>query len=226
MFLIDPPRLRSAFVFAIGTLAMMGISPGLLRADVVFNIQSVSAAAGSNGNTFDVTLTNNGTSSVAIGGFAFGLKVASTDITLTKATTATSPSSYIFGANSLFGPDITVLPTPAGSNLLASDLINAGAATINAGSTVGLGHVFFNVKASAVNGPVSVTFTAFPTSNLGDALGNDITNSLNTKFGVGSITIFGGASAIPEPSMMALATAGLLGMGVLRFGRGSNRRSG
>jgi len=225
MVLAQRSRVRSAILFALGTLATIGVSPASLRADVVLNIQSLSAAAGSTGNTFDVTLTNTGSSSIAIGGFSFGLKVADTDITLTKATIATSPSAYIFGSNSLFGPDITVLPTPSGSNLVASDLITTGAATVNAGTTVGLGHVFFNVKANALNGAFLVTFTAFPTTNFADANGNDITSGLNPKFGTGTITIFGGVNAVPEPSVMALAAVGLLSLGALRFGKGRRQRA-
>ena len=77
-------------------------------------------AAGSTGNSFDVLLTNTSGSAVSIEAFFFEVQSSSSDITFTDATTATG-TPYIFGSDSLFGPDIIGLGSTA-TDLNASDL--------------------------------------------------------------------------------------------------------
>ena len=213
------PR-RSPARFAAAALAAASLiltaTSTTTRADLVVTAQSVTAAAGSSGNALDITLTNTGPSSVGIGGFFVEVSVASgSGVTFTGANTSTSPSSYIFGANSLFGPNIGTVGS-GGLSVLAFDIssvINSGA-TLASGTTVGLAHVLFDVS-SAAAGPVTVAITPYPTTNLSDFTGNNV--AINTLTN-GSITIT--SSSVPEPSVMTLAGVGLLGVvGVARLRR-------
>lgn len=174
------------------------------HADVVLNIQSVTANAGDAGDTLDVTLTNTGPAAVTIGGFLFEITTATSDIDFTQATTATSLSSYIFSGHSVFDPNITA---SAGQTLDAGDIYDPGGfgATVAAGTTVGLGHIFFDVAAGTAMGAITVSFAAGATS-LADAAGGPIT--IDT-LGTGTITV-GTAGVVPEPATAFLAMTGLL----------------
>jgi len=176
---------------------------------VILTIQSAVANQNSVGNSFDVILANTGPSAVSIAAFSFGIQTTDNDLSFTDATTATA-SPYIFGANSLFGPDLTG-PT-SGQSLTTSDLDSVSAVSIAAGSTVGLGHVLFSVAGGAVPGIFAVTFVS-PATSLSDANENAVgINTLNN----GSITVL---STVPEPSfLLPLASVLLIGLIAHRFG--------
>lgn len=111
-------------------------------------VQSVTVNAGSTGNLLDVALTNTGPSDVIVEGFSFGISTANPGINFTSATTALAP--YIFVSDSFFGPRID---TANGAALIVSDLDSTFlGVTVTAGSTVGLGHVLFDVDASVLGG--------------------------------------------------------------------------
>jgi hypothetical protein len=173
---------------------------------MVVSVQSVIVAAGSSGNGIDVDLTNTGPSSLTVAGFSFGISIANTDISFTDANTATA-APYIFAGNSLFGPDLTG-PT-SGQTLSTSDIfsIPGGSVTLNAGTTVGLGHVLFDVSAGAAGGSFPVDFQLFPTTSLSDQSGANIPI---TTLSSGSITI--PAAAVPEPSAMLPLVFGVAGL--------------
>ncbi len=179
------------------------------RAGVILTIQSATANQNSTGNFFDVILTNTGPSGVSIADFSFGIQTADTDISFTDATTGTA-ATYIFGPDSLFGPDLT--GPASGQSLTTSDTDSVSEVTIAASSTVGLGHVLFSVAAGAVPGGFAVTFVPLSTS-LSDAAGGPITIDTLTN---GTITV---SSAVPEPSfLLPLASALLIGLIAQRFG--------
>ncbi len=120
-------------------------------------------------------------------------------------------------ASSLFGPTISISPpTLPGEVLEASDASTlSGGVTLAAGSSVGLGHVLFDVSPSAPNAVVSVTFTAFPFTNLSDPLDNNIPI---TSLASGDIDIQGSVSpAVPEPSMFVIFAIGTGLVAVYRF---------
>jgi len=192
-------RFRYLFI-AVFAAVLLGSLPA--RASMIVSIQSVIANSPSSGNAFDVTLTNSGPGSVTVGGFSFQLSVPAGFITFTSTTTATTLAPYIFAGFSLFGPTISTFPS--GQSMDGSDLysvIGAGA-TIAAGATVGLGHVFFDIAAGAPAGPVTVTLAGFPATSLSDPQGGDIPiGTLNN----GTITVAG----VPEPSTLMLALLGL-----------------
>ena len=178
--------------------------PGPARAGLIVSVESVTANAGSTSDALDITLTNTGPSAVTVGGFSFGVSVATTNITFTQANTSTTTAPYIFDGLSLFGP---VISTSTGQSLTASDLFaNIGSGTtLGAGVEVGLGHLLFDVSQTASSGPVTVSLASFPTTSLSDASGNNIPiNSLNG----GAITIQS-VTAIPEPPSLVPAITGI-----------------
>ena len=160
-------------------------------------------AAGSSGNTFDVLLSNTSGASVSIGGFFFEVTSSSSDVTFTDATTATT-DPYVFGTDSLFGPDI-ISPGSTATDLNASDLdLSLDGFSLNPGVTVGLGHVLFNVSSGAATQTVAFSFAGFPGTSLADALGDNI--SIATLDG-GQFQITGAMTATPEPSSLLLFLA-------------------
>jgi hypothetical protein len=188
--------LAAAFLFLFAATAA--------RADMIVSVQSVSAFSGSSGNTLDVTLTNSGPGDVTIGGFSFIITAGDAGIDFTMATTGTTLAPYIFAGHSLFGPEID---TSHGQTLAASDAYDVAqmGATVGAGATVGLGHVFFDVASSEPAGPVSVTFDTEGTS-LSDPNGGNIPID---RFNDGTITVINGQGPpVPEPSTFVLGAIG------------------
>jgi len=172
------------------------------------NVQSVTDAAGSTGDTFDVTLINTGTP-VIIAGFSFGLNVGTSDLMFTGVSTGTTTAPYIFDSQSLFGPDISVQP-PAlpGQTLEAEDIfatISSGA-TIGTGVTVGLGEVTFNLDPGTPSGGIPLSFISADGS-LTDQNGNPI--AFSTEDGTVTVT---GTAAAPEPAMSGFLCTVLIGL--------------
>lgn len=180
------------------------LGPATARAGVILSGQSVFATAGSSGNSLDIDLTNSGPSAITIGAFTFGISAANPNISFTDASISTA-APYIFGANSLFGPDLTG-PT-SGQSLATSDVfsIPLSGVTVSSGTTMGLGHISFNVAGTATAGAFLVSFAPFPTTSLSDPAGNAV--SINT-FSNGQITIR--AAAVPEPSSRLPLLAGIV----------------
>ena len=166
-------KLRSVllhFLYRLWLPLMLAASSTLLtgpaRAGLIVSVVSVTANAGSTSDALDITLTNTGPSAVTVGGFSFGVSVATTNITLTQANISTA-APYIFDGNSLFGP---VISTSTGQSLIASDLFAiSGSGTTLGGAEVGLGHLLFDVSQTASSGPVTVSLASFPTTSLSDA---------------------------------------------------------
>jgi len=194
------------------------LAPGPARADLIVSVESVTANAGSTSDALDITLTNTGPSAVTVGGFSFGVSVATTNITLTQANISTT-APYIFDGNSLFGPMIN---TFTGQSLIASDLfaISGSGTTLGAGADVGLGHLLFDVSQTASSGPVTVSLASFPTTSLSDASGHDIIiNSLND----GTITIQS-FTPVPEPPALVLAITGISAIALYLWRSGKAKR--
>lgn len=204
--------------------AALVLSAGTSRAAVVLTLQSVTATAGSTGNTLDVTLLNTGPASITVGSFSFEITIASANIQFTDATTATVLASYIFnigGSHSAFGPSIaTNTPLAPGAPLDASDNYSpfGSGQVVASGGTVGLGHVVFNVAPATAPGPYTVSFNTDPAfTSLSNASGN--ATFPITTFTPGVITVIG-ATAVPEPSPLVLAGVALLaGLGYRRVRR-------
>jgi hypothetical protein len=172
-------------------------------ANLIITVGNVTAASPSSTNTLEVDLINTGPTAVSLAGFSFEITVLDTHITFTSATINTL-ATYVFAGNSLFGPVISL--SAPGQTLDASDLWGgAGGAVVAAGATVGLGHVFFDVSAGDVSGPVTVMLSAFPATSLSDPNGGNITIDALTN---GSITITG--LTIAEPTTLALMLLALL----------------
>ena len=199
-----PMNSQFATVLVAGAAACLLYSVPVRADSLEISIESpINVNAGTSGNGFDVLLTNLSGPAVSLAGLTFEISVPSTDIQLSEANTATLLDPYIFSGNSLFGPNITVANT--GQDLNASDLYSVigSGITLGAGATVGLGHILFDVSATAHSETVPVTFTAFPATSLSDDLSNNVPINTLTN---GQIDIIG---TVPEPSyLLLLLTAG------------------
>ena len=144
----------------------------------ILSIQAVtpSVRGGQVGGSFDVLLTNDGASGITVAAFSFEISTTDPSILFTDANTSTASAAYIFGGgDSFFSPDLT--PGFAPSNVLnALDLSFSGSGTVvDPGSTVGLGHVLFDVAGNAAPGPFTITFAGGTTfNNLSDPKASDI----------------------------------------------------
>jgi hypothetical protein len=199
-----PMNSQFATVLVAGAAACLLYSVPVRADSLEISIESpINVNAGTSGNGFDVLLTNLSGPAVSLAGLTFEISVPSTDIQLSEVNTATLLDPYIFSGNSLFGPNITVSNT--GQDLSASDLYSVigSGITLGAGATVGLGHILFDVSATAHSETVPVTFTAFPATSLSDDLSNNVPINTLTN---GQIDIIG---TVPEPSyLLLLLTAG------------------
>ncbi|HEV8414688.1 MAG TPA: PEP-CTERM sorting domain-containing protein [Bryobacteraceae bacterium] len=205
-------RYKTGFL-KLGFAAVLIFCSAPAYASLVFSIQSVTASAGSTGNTLDVLLTNTGPSGVSIGGFNFEIAASDPAIVFTGVFTSTVTAPYVFDGDSLFGPQIDTQTSPT---VIASDISASGSAALGSGATAGLGQIFFNVSPTAGLGPFTLSFTGGAAgNNLSDALGNDV--PIDT-FSSGSIQI--GANAVPEPSSLWLTLAGI----AVLLGRGRRLR--
>ena len=189
-----------------GALAMLVSLAVPARADLILGISNTTASRGDNGDSFEVMLSNTGSTAVSLAGFSFGVSVSgASGILFTDVTTGTILDPYLFEGTSLFDPDITdpgqTLP---GATITASDLTldASGAVMVDPNSTVGLGRVFFNVD-SLLGQSALVTLLGFPVTTLSDANGNFV--DISSMSG-GSIAV----TSAPEPG-----TLGLVGGAVL-----------
>jgi hypothetical protein len=106
---------------------------------------------------------------------------------------------YIFGIDSLFGPDIAIT---TGTSLTADDNpASVGSYAVAAGETVGLGNVSYSISSASPYGQFAITFSPFPTSALADAAGANIPITTLTN---------GSLDVTPEPSAILLTLGGLL----------------
>jgi hypothetical protein len=197
-------------VLAIGFMAAAALG----RASLIMNVQPVTYAAGSTGDTLDVTLTNTGPSGVAIAGFSFGLSVGTSNLSFTGVSAFPTTAVYIFSGQSLFGPtDISVQPPNLpGQTLEAEDVASISASTIASGTTLGLGHVTFNLGAATPPGGILLSFIAVDDS-LSDAAGIPIAFSTVN----GSVTV--GTAPVPEPATSAFVCTALIGLGAFHLFR-------
>lgn len=206
----NPQAIRSWFrrLLMIAPVATLLIAVSA-EASLIISVGNVFAGSPSSGNTLEVNLTNTGPASISLAGFSFEIEVTDPHITFTSASISTA-AAYAFAGNSLLGPVIST--SAPGQTLDASDLWGGpGGATIGAGATVGLGHVFFDVSAGDLSGLVAVMLSAFPFTSLSDPNGGNLSIDALTN---GSITI--ATSSVPEPSALALALLGFAALASIR----------
>ena len=188
------------------------------RGGIVVSVQSVSASAGTSGNTLEVDVTNTG-APVDIASFSFEISVApGSGVSFTGADINTS-TTYIFAGNSAFGPNIDTL---TGTTLDASDIAVSGSTTLGTGATLALGRALFSVAFSAPLGAAAVSFTGFPATSLSAM---DLSDIPIDTLSNGTITITP-ATAVPEPATLVTASLALLGIGgilLIRSKRSTDR---
>jgi hypothetical protein len=190
------------------------------HAGVILALDSVTSNGGD--GYLQLTLTNTvGSSAINVGGFSFGLSVAngsgvtfgfpSLPSTVVDVVTA---SNYIFAANSLFGPDIS-LSGFGTTEAYAADNFDtpSGGTVVNGGETYGLGRIYYNLSGGAPANPIAVIINqSVAFTSLSDNIGGAITIDTFTD---GSISA--AANGIPEPSTFVLLGGGLLLAGLRRW---------
>ena len=201
--------MTSSFVMGLFLLAPLRAQAGILTVSLS---PLANPGAGSTANSFDVLLTNSSATDVSIAAFFFEVLSSSPDIAFTDATTATG-TAYIFGADSLFGPDIIGAGSTS-TDLNASDLDAAGSAVLAPGATVALGHVLFDVSANAPTQIVTFSLAGFPGTSFSDELGNDVAVA---DLLAGRFEIEGAVAQVPEPSTLLLLLP-VLGLALRKFG--------
>jgi hypothetical protein len=203
------------------SLAMAGINGAAspARAGLVLGIAADTATPGSSSNSFDVTLTNTGMNGLNIAGFSFELTTTSGDVTFSAVNVYTQSASYIFGANSEFGPDVTL--SASGGTVSASDnyIVPNEGATLASGQTLDLGHVLFALAQNAASTPIQLMFSDYPDTGVNAADGYQY---MDVSFAAPDALIIPvGATVVPEPASVVLALQGLF---VLRYLSGRSRR--
>lgn len=193
---------------ALAALVTMAIVAAPASANTILNVSiqgGLSAASGTTDNSFEVDVTNNGAVADVIDSFAFEVATASADITFTGSTDGTA-NPYIFAGNSSFGPDLNLLS--AGQSMDGSDVANTGNGySLDAGATIAIGEVFYNVADGASAGPVTMSFLPTTATSFSDIDGDPFNVQLLIS---GTITVTSGA--VPEPaslSLMALVLSAL-----------------
>ena len=190
--------LRKALLTLMVSLLCLSLS--YAQADLRIIVGSATVGAPSTGNTFEVSITNVGsTASVPIGGFSFGLSVpGASGITFTDATISTVLNGYLFAGQSSTPPfSNTGFPN---QSFIASDFYaQNGGIVINPNQTFGLGLITFDVASNAAN-QTTVTLAAFPTTSVNDENFDEV---LFTGFN-GTISL----SAVPEPATWAMIGVG------------------
>jgi hypothetical protein len=177
--------MKSYWTIAAGLLILASSA----NAGLIILAPGITGAQGSSG-TFDILLDNTGPGSVSISAFSFGITTLDPGITFTDATIGTV-TPYIFGSDTLFGPDITIT---SGVSLTASDSpLSVPSYTVASGATVGLGHVSYSIAGGAGLGLFAITLDPLATS-LADAGGNNISGITLTN---GSLDV-----VVPEPSTL------------------------
>jgi hypothetical protein len=196
-----------------GCAAALLCSPA--QAGTIYSISpaNVFANPGDVGDSFDVLLTNSGTSDISIAAFSFEVSVTNPDITLTGADFSTGANPYIFATDSFDAINgFTLNTTSPGQTLDAGDVTNDGAGiTLAPGQSLALGDVLFNVANGTASGSYTVSFSGGADfNNLSGPAGNAINVD---SFSSGTIFI-SSVATVPEP-VSALPLAGALIIGVL-----------
>jgi hypothetical protein len=195
----------------LGAVSAALLCTGSAQADLILSVQSVTANAGSTGNTLELDLQNTGASAVSVEGYSFGIMTNTSNIDFTGATTATT-QSYIFSADSFANATLGGNTTGAftGQTLTAADFSLSNMDSVAAGATVGLGEVFFDVAPGTGAGQIPVTLVTNPPDTvLSDPAGLPVNFDIQFIPGTttpATITVnSSGPPAVPEPSTLLMA---------------------
>ena len=210
-------HVRSLFVGIAIAILVAGMSARPAFADLVIEAPNVIASAGQTAS-FDILLVNNGVSSYQIAGDAFTLAVSSSGVTFTDATTLTTTANYIYQASADVDLPTTLYDSLPGTSFTAADTEDLPYfyQQVDPGATFGLAHVTVSVDAGVLPGSV-FQLTLTPFADFPVALNDQNGNYFPYDVEDGSITIV--AAAVPEPSSLHLACAGVLSVMVIGWRR-------
>jgi hypothetical protein len=207
--------------WAVAVLAL-GCWPTAGRAGLSLTIEpaAVTATAGGGPGSFEVWITNNGTSPVELGGFAIQLSLedqGATNVTFTDVTKGpfATPTEYVFADP---GPPPFTFDVFQNIVFIASDAENdpLGGRILGAGATYGLALVSFDPGNTIGTAPVKFLSDA---TSLSDPSANPITDFTTSD---GTIAVLAPV-AVPEPSTLV---PGVLALGVIALGCLCRRRGG
>jgi hypothetical protein len=195
---------RQVYLMMTNAVVACLLATASARADALFSTESVTAQPGENNGSFQVLVTNDGSSPFDISYFEFEVTTSDSDLTFTESTTQAGSSPYVFaGWSGADGSDGGVTGTStAGWYLVANDYDHLAAGdTLDPGATASLGTVYFDIAQGAAPGVIPISFnTSSGITNVWDEYGNAVGAE---SFAAGNVT------ATPEPRMMFLI-AGLL----------------
>lgn len=195
---------RCSWLFALAAVVLFSALP--VHASIIISIVSVTEASGSTGDSFDVDIQNTGAAAQSLDAFSLGLSVASSNIIFTGGNTSTS-LAYVYSGNSfdvINGFPYTAVPPPNGQTLEGSDSPNLLPGSIAGSTTVGLGHILFNVAPGTPAGPITVSIVPdCSTVNACTSLSDANFNSIPFSVANGTITVT--TTSSPEPSTLLLA---------------------
>jgi hypothetical protein len=190
---------------ALALAASLGPTVACRAEGLVISAPALTATPGSSGS-FDVLLTNTGTTSidVSVDSFQLGL-TGPLDASFTAVSIATVAAPYIYVTSGTTVPGGSPLSSDTFPNTLFtasdSEFASPGFREVMPGQTFGLANVSFSVS---VTSPAGFDTLAFLNASLSDNNGNDI-----------PVTISNGSIVVPEPStLIEGATALLIGLGV------------
>ena len=194
---------------ALVAAASLGAGSACRAAGLVISAPPLTASPGSSGS-FDVLLTNSGTTSVDVSTDSFQLGLSGpVDASFTGVSINTvAPYIYVTSGTTVPGGAPLSLDTFPNTGFTASDSEFAapGFRVVMPGQSFGLANVSFSISATTPNGLDTLSFLNV---SLTDINGADIPVTTSN----GSIQV--GPAVIPEPSTLIQATTALLiGLGV------------
>ncbi len=199
---INSSHLRA--IFAVSAMAFAGHSSA--KASIILSIAPVTVQAGTTNDVFDVNIQNTGSVAQNIAAFSFAVSVASLNISFTGGDTSTL-NTYIFAGDSFdIGNSSSFISTTTPAQALeAADLSNSGnGINLAAGSTLGLGEIFFNVAGGTLAGPYTVTIIPDCSNlNLCTSLSDLSATTIPVVVQNGTINVTT-TTGVPEPSTLSL----------------------
>ena len=207
---------RAGLALAAVALVFLWSGDACRAGGLLISAPDVTAASGSSGS-FDVTITNTGSTSVDVAADVVELTLTGlSGVNFTGVSIATA-DTYIYAVSATTQGSSFTYSTFPGTTLeiFDFDVSTTGFRAIAPGQTFGLVDVTYSVAPGSAPGTGSLTFG--PDTSLSDPTGANITDFSAPS---GSFTV----TAIPEPSSLILLAVGAIAVSFRRV-RGSGTRT-